>query len=443
MGEEVNIKVFNLNCYGLKFVSKFRKERFKAIAEFLSTTGAGYDIVFLQEVWTRGDYDTLKASLCPTENEPDPYPYTHYFNNGIIGSGTCIFSKHRLLRANYHAFSMNGSPTFIWHGDWFASKGIGVCQIRIESSNNQTKDQVIQRPDFFDVHLYISHYHANYDGTDTDRYLGHRVLHAFESAQWLNLTSSSADMVIYAGDFNTEPNSLPYEMLSKLPQLKDAWKVWNGDNTTNKGCTSETPNNSFTPAPKQKSCCRNDPEAVVEDEGKRIDYIMYGDGPRSKVTLTNCSFPLPDRVPGKEFSFSDHEAIDAEFILKRITQVTGGVRTEEKDECLKVVDKAIAVMDKTLKANVRRGTGKYAIYSLLCFAGFVMSFAPDAYEDLSSLERIYLDIGLFIPRMLLVFGVAIFALMGTLFVKREKHALTETTSQLNLIKENDAKTLFD
>ena len=100
-------------------------------------------------------------------------------------------------------------------------------------------------------------------------------------------------------------------------------------------------------------------------------------------------------------------------------------------------------MDKTLKANVRRGTGKYAIYSLLCFVGFVLSFAPDAYEDLSSLQRIYLDIGLFIPRMLLVFGVAIFFLMGTLFVKREKHALTETKSQLNLIKENDAKTLFD
>ena len=152
---------------------------------------------------------------------------------------------------------------------------------------------------------------------------------------------------------------------------------------------------------------------------------------------------MPDRVPGKEFSFSDHEAIDAEFILKRITQETGEDVAAEKKECLEVVGEAIAVMDKTLKANVRRGTGKYAIYSLLCFAGFVLSFAPDAYEDLSSLERIYLDIGLFIPRMLLVFGVAINALMGTLFVKREKHALTETKSQLNLIKGNEAKTLFD
>ena len=121
---EMNLKVFSLNCWGLRFVSKLRNERFKAISEYLSNKGSGYDVVFLQEVWCTEDYETLKAKLC---NSQDLYPYCHFFSNGVIGSGTCILSKYRLLQASYHGFSMNGYPTRFWHGDWFASKGIGVC----------------------------------------------------------------------------------------------------------------------------------------------------------------------------------------------------------------------------------------------------------------------------------------------------------------------------
>ena len=67
-----------------------------------------------------------------------------------------------------------------WHGDWFAAKGIGVCQIDYQG---------------FDIHLYISHYHANYH-PNHDIYLSHRVSHAFESAQWIKLASSAAGRLI-------------------------------------------------------------------------------------------------------------------------------------------------------------------------------------------------------------------------------------------------------
>ena len=36
------------------------------------------------------DYEELKKKLTKS---PDLYPFSHYFDNGIIGSGTCIFSK--------------------------------------------------------------------------------------------------------------------------------------------------------------------------------------------------------------------------------------------------------------------------------------------------------------------------------------------------------------
>ena len=41
---------------------------------------------------------------------------------------------------------------------------------------------------------------------------------------------SSADLTIYGGDFNTEPDSVPYKLLRGVSNLSDAW-VENGDET--------------------------------------------------------------------------------------------------------------------------------------------------------------------------------------------------------------------
>ena len=43
--------MLTLNCWGLKYVSKLRKERFRAIAEYLAQyPGSSYDVIFLQVV---------------------------------------------------------------------------------------------------------------------------------------------------------------------------------------------------------------------------------------------------------------------------------------------------------------------------------------------------------------------------------------------------------
>lgn len=40
--------------------------------------------------------------------------------------------------------------------------------------------------------------------------MAHRVLQAFDTAQFIKLTSGGADFVILAGDLNTEPGDLAY-----------------------------------------------------------------------------------------------------------------------------------------------------------------------------------------------------------------------------------------
>ena len=78
-----------------------------AIGKYLAESD--FDIVLLEEVWTHEDFETLKR-LCSSV-----YPFSHFFDHGIIGSGTCIFTKYRLKNANFHEFTMNGYPVKFWH----------------------------------------------------------------------------------------------------------------------------------------------------------------------------------------------------------------------------------------------------------------------------------------------------------------------------------------
>ncbi len=199
-GHSLDLRVFTLNCWGLRFVSEKRRERMTAIGAYLARSA--YDVVLLQEVWMGEDYRRIRDAV------RGAFPHSHFFDNGIIGSGTCVFTRARIRDATFHEFTMNGYPHKIWHGDWFGGKGLGVCQIHYRG---------------FDIHLYTSHYHAEYDRTH-DVYLGHRVIHALESAQWIKLASSSADVTVYAGDFNTEPTDVPYKLVRMIVPLNDSWQ---------------------------------------------------------------------------------------------------------------------------------------------------------------------------------------------------------------------------
>ena len=98
----VELSVLTLNCWGLWGVSKDRGPRMRAIAQHLA--GGGYDLVLLQEVWCREDYHTI----CHVTR--DVLPYRHMFQQGIIGTGTCVLSRGVITDATFHEFSANGYP---------------------------------------------------------------------------------------------------------------------------------------------------------------------------------------------------------------------------------------------------------------------------------------------------------------------------------------------
>lgn len=70
--------------------------------------------------------------------------------------------------------------------------------------------------------------------------------------------------------------------------------------------TNESKQNSYT---SKKVLARN-------PQGHRIDHIFVRSSDNIKTTILEYKLPLPDRVPGQKFSYSDHEAVQVRLRLQ-------------------------------------------------------------------------------------------------------------------------------
>lgn len=66
--------------------------------------------------------------------------------------------------------------------------------------------------------------HARYNNSDDfDEYATHRAAQAFSLSQFVKHTSKSCDAVIVAGDFNSMPTELAYQVIRSNAVVSDAW----------------------------------------------------------------------------------------------------------------------------------------------------------------------------------------------------------------------------
>nr|XP_015095912.1 sphingomyelin phosphodiesterase 2 isoform X2 [Vicugna pacos] len=195
----LRLRVFNLNCWGIPYLSKHRADRVKRLGDFLNMES--FDLALLEEVWSEQDFQDLRQKLLPT------YPAAHYFRSGIIGSGLCVFSKHPIQEFTQHVFTLNGYPYMIHHGDWFCGKAVGLLVLHLSG---------------LVLNAYVTHLHAEYN-RQKDVYLAHRVAQAWELAQFIHHTSKKADMVLMCGDLNLHPKDLGCRLLKEWTGLCDAY----------------------------------------------------------------------------------------------------------------------------------------------------------------------------------------------------------------------------
>lgn len=313
----VEVKILTLNVWGIPGISKDREARMEAIVQQLVTGNEEYDFVFLQEVWSKADYNFIASKVNKV------LPYSHTFYSGCVGSGLCVLSRSPITEVHYHRFALNGYPHKLLHGDWWGGKGVALCRT--------TRHGV-------PMLLATTHFHAEYNPQE-DEYVHHRLTQAFETSELIRFAKKSEEVLICAGDFNCTPTDFAYRMVKFYAGLVDTYTDSPCKTPGSCGETNQTPANSYT----------NVKTLITNPSGNRIDYIFYQASSTHKVKTKLCDQPWPQRVPQRDFSFSDHEAVRA---IVTITPVKDEDATENITELQAQTDALLegaAVCEQGLK----------------------------------------------------------------------------------------------
>ncbi|XP_074971701.1 sphingomyelin phosphodiesterase 2 [Phalacrocorax aristotelis] len=327
----LQLRVFNLNCWAIRYLSKRRQERIQLIGDMLCQES--FDLVLLQEVWSEQDYSNLKAKLGGC------YPFSYYFRSGVIGSGLCVFSRFPILDTLLYQYSLNGYPYMLQHGDWFCGKSVGLVVIKIS--------EIV-------FNVYVTHLHAEYC-REKDAYLPHRLVQAWELAQFIRHTSKAADVVLLGGDLNMHPEDVGIRLLRGWTGLRDAFTEATRFEGCKDGCTL-VPNNCFT----VKS------ELLPFPLGIRIDYILYKAVSSFTVKCEEMKTTM-GTAPGTDIPFSDHEAVMATLHIRRQGQAVGANLGTAEPTLVDVVTEARTEVGVGLGAARRQrySTGRMAVLALL------------------------------------------------------------------------------
>jgi sphingomyelin phosphodiesterase 2 len=118
------INVISLNCWGLKYISKWRKERMLEIGKRIASADPVPQIVGLQECWTQHDYQAIRKETKRI------LPYGKFYHSGIFGGGLAILSAWPIEESTMIRYPLNGRPTAFFRGDWYVGKGVAHARIR-------------------------------------------------------------------------------------------------------------------------------------------------------------------------------------------------------------------------------------------------------------------------------------------------------------------------
>ncbi|KAK4136773.1 DNase I-like protein [Trichocladium antarcticum] len=323
--DEINI--ITLNCWGLKYISKLRRERLTEIGRQLTLAKPQPHIVALQECFTQEDYQSIRRQTRSI------LPHGKFYHSAALGGGLAILSRWPIEESTMRPYPLNGRPTAFWRGDWYVGKGVACARIRYGPAAKQV------------VEVFNTHTHSPYEaGKPGDSYLCHRTAQSWEMAKLLRGAAERGHLVLAVGDFNMTPMSLQHQLISSLAPVRDVWRVLHPDssvgpahhpaekarsrpvptaefNILENGAASDGPTNTWrwTKAQQKQLGRGKSPVAVSPDtldlRGKRLDYIFAGSGDISALgggwVVKRASVGMMMRHPELGCSLSDHFAVEA------------------------------------------------------------------------------------------------------------------------------------
>lgn len=334
------IRILTLNCWGLKFLSKHRRERLHEIGRRLASADDPPDIVGLQECWTQEDYNSVRGETRHI------LPYGKFYFSGIFGGGLAILSKWPIEESSMFAYPLNGRPTAVFRGDWFVGKGVACARIRFGPGRNDV------------AAVFCTHLHAPYEQEPHDSYICHRTAQAWEIAKLMRGAAERGHLVVGLGDFNMLPMSLAHRLITLHAPVRDVWQSLHPDssvgaavdaveigrkkpiptgefNLLENGATCDGLYNTWRWSKGQRKRLRREGPVPVDGtlqdpRAKRLDYIFIGDTRHDtgsstsastspwKWTIESSRVSMTERHPTLHCSLSDHFAV--EVTLRRETR---------------------------------------------------------------------------------------------------------------------------
>ncbi|RDW78039.1 putative inositol phosphosphingolipids phospholipase C [Coleophoma crateriformis] len=325
------INIITHNCWGLKYLAKFRNERLAEIGRRIATADPVPHIVGLQECWTHEDYRSIRKQT------KDILPYGKFYNSGIFGGGLAILSKWPITESSMFRYPLNGRPTAFFRGDWYVGKGVACARIKFGPGPKDVAE------------VFTTHLHAPYEREPNDSYICHRTAQAWEIAKLMRGAAERGHLVIGLGDFNMIPQSLAHRLISKHSPVHDVWLALHPDssigaavdevekarrrpiptaefNLTENGATCDSVLNTWRwNKGQQKRLGPGKPSIevpvdTIDKHAKRLDYIFASTGlntssnSREGWVVRDAKVGMLSRHPELQCSLSDHFSVEATLI---------------------------------------------------------------------------------------------------------------------------------
>jgi sphingomyelin phosphodiesterase 2 len=324
------IKILTLNCWGLKFISKYRYERLSEIGRQLAIAEDPPEIVGLQECWTQRDYQSIRSQTIHI------LPHGKFYFGGVLGAGLAILSKWPIEESSMFKYPLNGRPTAFFRGDWYVGKGVACARVRFGPGPKDV------------AQVFCTHLHAPYEREPHDSYLCHRTAQAWEIAKLMRGAAERGHLVIAMGDFNMVPLSFAHRLITAHAPVQDVWRTLHPDssigaaidepekrrnkpvpsghfNLSENGATCDGVFNTWRWPKEQRRRLERGEDTIVDGDvedpmAKRLDYIFFGDGgcppsfPVSKWVVESTRVAMTQRHPTLKCSLSDHFGVEAVII---------------------------------------------------------------------------------------------------------------------------------
>ncbi|GAA6055177.1 hypothetical protein JCM3770_002221 [Rhodotorula araucariae] len=384
------LRALSLNCWGLWLVADKRKQRIDAIADWIAHSsepqsfhsgGDGFDIVALQELWVRSDYDLIAARA-----KEAGLVHSRFFYSGAIGSGLAILSRHPIVAAFVSPYPLNGFPLHFIEGDFFAGKA--VCGVTLEVHG-------VGKVDVLNTHMYAP-------GGEGDNVTGaHRVAQAWELARIATEKAERGRHVLVTGDFNSQPHSVIMQMIQTHGSLLDAWAETHpappsitsaqhralspAEVMHAHGITCDSPLNTYSAAKLKK---RRSGDEVFLRGGKRLDYFLYRSPADSPWQLApeSCELALTEPVPALGVSYSDHFALSATFSFTQRQQRLPDPLSPD------LLSPALSTLHLAYRASLASSRTQLRIFASCVLAAVGLAVAA-SFEPIRALAWLFVALG--------------------------------------------------